>query len=564
MKKEKRSILKNMEYIALKLKAPQESQYTDFTKEVMQLDESVGDICAYLACPPNQAALFCVVMYLTLMGSRIQTREIQRHIRCSPFDAIELDRLLKELADRRLLVRTTNSKVISERNFTIPEKVMEKISNEEELDLSDDVLDIFSLGEKFDLLFYEKQNGDIDYEGMIYRINLLKETNKALPIFQVYDDLELNVQEEILLLYIFAKTCLGYHEVQIEQGINRLISPIREKIETKRRFLLGKSILFERKIIEQSKDAFVSGTQLLFTKPILDRIFGDDAQFLRAKSVDHQGSRLIESDSIPAVDLFYSKDIQSQMELIQQVLLPGKYEEALAAMESKGMKGGFTVLFHGFPGTGKTESIYQIAKKTGRQIFFVELTQIKDKWVGESEKKLKEVFDSYRAALKKLPIAPILLFNECDSIIGKRINVSNSVDQMNNSMQNILLQEIEDFKGILFATTNLTKNLDDAFDRRFLYKVKFEKPAPEVIEKIWKQKFDFLSDDDARLLSTNFSFSGGQIDNIYRKSFLDRLMKGGKGSYDELFIHCENELMKERKGKSKRQIGFQLSNNQEQ
>ena len=59
---------------------------------------------------------------------------------------------------------------------------------------------------------------------------------------------------------------------------------------------------------------------------------------------------------------------------------------------------------------------------------------------------------------------PILLFNESDALIGKRINVTSSVDQMNNSMQNILLQELEDFKGILMATTNLTSNLDEAFD----------------------------------------------------------------------------------------------------
>ena len=231
MDQERLSVLKNMEFVALKLRAPQDSQYTDFSKEVLQLQDSLADICAYLKCPPNQAALFCVVLYLTLVGSRVQTREIQRHIRCSPFDAIELDKLLKELTDRRLLQKLTSSKNLSDRNFTVPEKVLETISNEDPLDLQEESLDIFSLGEKFDLVFYDKQSGDIDYEEMVSRITVLKQNNLSLPIFDMYAGLNISFQEEIMLLYIYSKTCLGIHEVQIEQGINRLIVPMRDRSE---------------------------------------------------------------------------------------------------------------------------------------------------------------------------------------------------------------------------------------------------------------------------------------------------------------------------------------------
>jgi SpoVK/Ycf46/Vps4 family AAA+-type ATPase len=121
----------------------------------------------------------------------------------------------------------------------------------------------------------------------------------------------------------------------------------------------------------------------------------------------------------------------------------------------------------------------------------VDISEIRDKYVGESEKRLKAVFETYRNSIKHFEQVPILLFNESDALIGKRINVNNSVDQMNNAMQNIILQELEDFRGILMATTNLTSNLDEAFERRFLFKIKYAKPSMGAKKSIWKSKLTF-------------------------------------------------------------------------
>jgi SpoVK/Ycf46/Vps4 family AAA+-type ATPase len=81
---------------------------------------------------------------------------------------------------------------------------------------------------------------------------------------------------------------------------------------------------------------------------------------------------------------------------------------------------------------------------------------------------------------------------------------SRAVDQMENSMQNIILQEIENLDGILIATTNLTQNIDKAFDRRFLYKIEFKKPEIQVRKSIWKSMFPDLSGRDAFMLASNF------------------------------------------------------------
>jgi SpoVK/Ycf46/Vps4 family AAA+-type ATPase len=148
---------------------------------------------------------------------------------------------------------------------------------------------------------------------------------------------------------------------------------------------------------------------------------------------------------------------------------------------------------------------------------------------------------------------PILFFNEADAIINCRNeNVQTSVDKMNNAMQNIILQELENLDGILIATTNLTSNLDKAFDRRFLYKVEFHKPNTEVKMQIWQSMLDDLSTDDARQLATSFDFSGGQIENIARKRTVDYILSGKNATVEELKDYCRAEQLNGRR----RNIGF--------
>ena len=146
---------------------------------------------------------------------------------------------------------------------------------------------------------------------------------------------------------------------------------------------------------------------------------------------------------------------------------------------------------------------------------------------------------------------PILFFNEADAIINKRTeNIERSIDKMDNAMQNIILQEIENLDGILIATTNLTSNLDKAFERRFIFKVEFHKPATEVKEKIWTSMLKDISSEDAHKLASRFDFSGGQIENIARKRTIDYILTGKYASFDEIEGYCRAELLtntKERK-----------------
>jgi SpoVK/Ycf46/Vps4 family AAA+-type ATPase len=139
---------------------------------------------------------------------------------------------------------------------------------------------------------------------------------------------------------------------------------------------------------------------------------------------------------------------------------------------------------------------------------------------------------------------PILLFNEADAVFSRRLNkIASSVDQMQNSLQNILLQEMETLPGILIATTNLSENFDSAFERRFIYKIYFEKPTPEVASHIWQTMLPNLSAEEALQLAEEYPFTGGQIENIARKQQVEYILTGKQSTMADLQGYCKQECL---------------------
>ena len=288
------------------------------------------------------------------------------------------------------------------------------------------------------------------------------------------------------------------------------------------------------------------------------------AELLSAYTPSHSKCRRMKPDdrflknheAIREKSLFFNTSEQEQIERLTSLLSTENLLSIQKRLEEQGMRKGFACLFYGGPGTGKTETVLQIARQTGRDLMQVDIAGLRDKWVGESEKNIKEVFARYRRLCQNSEVMPILFFNEADAIINKRMeNVEHSVDKMDNAMQNIILQEIEDLDGILIATTNLTSNLDKAFERRFLYKVEFHKPDTDVKTKIWRSMLKDISVDDARQLASHFDFSGGQIENIARKRTVDYILSGKFASLDEIEGYCRAELLG---GKERKSIGFTL------
>lgn len=312
-----------------------------------------------------------------------------------------------------------------------------------------------------------------------------------------------------------------------------------------------KSDLFETKLIENvNEDGMARSDAFKLT----DYAKREALAELKFSTVGRSQKDLLKHDSFAEKKLIYNDKEKGDIEELSSILSEGRFKSVQERLEKAGMRKGFCCLFYGAPGTGKTETVYQLARQTGRDILRVDVDKIKSCWVGESEKNIKSLFDRYRSICNDTALAPILLFNEADAVLGVRMEgASRAVDKMENSLQNIILQEMETLDGILIATTNLTNNLDKAFERRFLYKVKYEKPTLNARLKIWQSMLPGITDEDAGTLAAEFDLSGAEIENIVRKHSVAAILSGNEEiSIDSLRKLCKSERI----GSSRPKLGF--------
>ena len=315
-----------------------------------------------------------------------------------------------------------------------------------------------------------------------------------------------------------------------------------DTVEMIKSFKEEKNKLLIENYLEIDKTDIADNVQVKYGSKVLESFEGFE-DILLVDKPSKELNKIMASD-IKEKELFYNKENQNDVDRLSRIIEEEQYQKLRSRLEEKNLPKGLTVLLYGSPGTGKTETVMQLARKAGRDVFHLNIEQVKSCWVGESEKNVKGIFKAYYASKSK--IKPILLFNEADAIISKRTSVDSSnsaVTKMENAIQNLLLEELEKFDGIFIATTNRETDIDQAFDRRLLFKLKFENPSLEVKEKIWKSKLDFISDDDARKLSSSFDLSGGQIDNIFRKSEIDYILYGKKPNIDDLMEFCRKEKL---------------------
>ena len=483
--------------------------------------------------------------------NRIHISELSTDVKCSTIRILQYMNDIDELEKRELICCCRDKSRIT---YRVPFDVIEALRHDEKYipkkytDLT--CQELFGILED---IFELRSDNEITYETMSHKINSLLEDNSHLNFVSELDCLFPDDGDEKFLFLLFCHLCvnngddnIGYHD------LNFLYDDKREWNRTKSELSRGTHLLFDLKVIEYNNDdGMVDRESFRMTSEAKSGLLSE----LNLRGKTKSDSELIKCNEIVEKKLFYGLNIQSQIDELGGLLSEGHYQEIHTRMKESGFRCGFTCLFYGAPGTGKTETVLQLARQTGRDIMQVDVSRIKSCWVGESEKNIKSLFDAYREKVKKSFITPILLFNEADAIINKRQEgAERSVEKMENSIQNIILQEMENLDGILIATTNLVQNMDKAFERRFLYKIKFEKPTLEARMHIWHEMIPSLSEFDSRTLASKYDFSGGQIENIARHNTINQILHGDKGNnLESLISYCDNEQLET---KQTRKIGF--------
>ena len=496
----------------------------------------------------QQAVLFCVCME---RGPHcVNYDDLSTHLDVSKISAYSYAADIDTLVRRRLL-RFRDVK--EEDSVDIPTAVIRSMKHNEVYELPQRTnLDCAAMFDLLNLWFDDLYNDAITAEELSTELEMLYDENPQVGFVRHLNEYNLN-NEDMLLTTLFCHLLVSRDDDDIRfNQIEDAYDSDRKFFKAKADLRSGEHRLMKKHIIEHlCEDGIANNSRYKLTEEAKRKLLGE----FRINTVDEKIADMLETEKLTEKKLFFSDDIDRQVRDLGSFLMPENFCKVQERMKKKGFRNGFACLFYGSPGTGKTETVYQLARQTGRNIMVVDVPQIKSKWVGESEKNIKALFDRYRELVGKAKATPILLFNEADAIIGIRKNgAQNAVDKMENSIQNIILQEMESLDGIMIATTNLQQNFDKAFERRFLYKIKFEKPTAEARAHIWHEMIPELNEDDVQTLAAKYDFSGGQIENIARHYNIDCILHGDNAdSLSTLISHCDNEHLD---ANESRRVGF--------
>lgn len=216
------------------------------------------------------------------------------------------------------------------------------------------------------------------------------------------------------------------------------------------------------------------------------------------------------------------------------------------------------IIFYGVAGTGKTVTALALAKSLKKDVLSFDCSKILSMYVGESEKNVRSIFDKYYELRDQTKSDPVMLLNEADQFLSSRTSGSNGSDKMHNQIQNIFLEQIEKFDGILIATTNLLENLDKAFSRRFNYKIEFMKPNKKQRLELWNKLLPSnlpLSDNFDITELVSYELTGGQIELVIKNTAYKMAVNENPIFRLEDF---KEQISKEQKGQfdSENKVGF--------
>ncbi len=516
--------------------------------EALLKDKNVKILARQMQVTERQAVIFSLCMHYGPINTMLS--ELSSHLSISKVRVLHYCEDIDDLVRRNLLRYRDNEQM----SFDIPFPVINELKhNRVFTPPSNEGIDTYELFSRFDTLFSELKDDILKPERLTKEVEELLEKNPDLDFVRNLRDLKLDDEEDLMLLVFFCHYCVN------DGDNNILFSDIDDLYEHSSHFMVVRNLmrqgthpLMQRNLIEfVCEDGQACTSRFKLTDKAKNKLLSE----FNLTQTEERVAGLIDPSSVAAKPMFYSPNLERRVDELTHFVENEEFQKICDRMKEKGFHNGLACLFYGSPGTGKTETVYQIARKTGRGIFLVDIPQIKSKWVGDSEKNIQAVFMQYREMVKKLPVAPILVFNEADAILGSRMNgAMNAVDKMENAIQNIILQEMENLDGILIATTNLEGNLDPAFERRFLYKIKFEKPNAQVRQNIWQAMMPQLSHADAAILAKDYMFSGSQIENVARKLTVYEILHGEPENYLAMLrTYCNEEGLQKGVG---RKCGF--------
>lgn len=238
---------------------------------------------------------------------------------------------------------------------------------------------------------------------------------------------------------------------------------------------------------------------------------------------------------LPAEELNTMKQIAAQVGERNRVYNQWGFSDKM----NRGL--GISALFAGESGTGKTMAAEVIANELMLNLYRIDLSSIVNKYIGETEKNLRKLFDAAEDS------GAILFFDEADALFGKRSEVKDSHDRYANIEINYLLQRMESYRGLAILTTNMKSALDKAFMRRLRFVVTLPFPNIELRKQIWLKVFPAqtpLDDNPDYERLAKLNLTGGSIHNVALNAAFLAAKKGTKVTMPMLLSAARTEFKK--------------------
>lgn len=535
-----------------------ESQNSGLNKSLLrQLTPELKIVSKNLKLTKDEAFIFSNFVTMNLFGETIDMIEVFRFFNITPFEMVPYLPALNQLVEKGVILkkksRRRSDDAMRRHNFTIPAEIVDALMNQHPFPKRklEKFSDQFEVIGKLSDIINDCLDESLEPDEMYTEINEVLKSNLKYPLINCLYNMSLTETDRAIYIHVIWKTMNGGIHIDIDDLISSFFGSASRKVKYLQGIYARENKLLKEELVEYSQGRFYNDMELTITDKT-----GEILKTHGIKILKPEGKKnTIKPESIVSKNLFYELDEKTQIDRVQNMLDNETYHELMARLSSKGLPQNMNILLFGAPGTGKTETVLQLAKASGREIMKVDISQSKSMWFGESEKLIKKIFKDYEQLKKECKLDPILMFNEADAILATRKNnTSSSVAQTENAIQNILLEELENFKGIFIATTNLAENLDKAFDRRFLFKIKFQKPSVEARASIWMSKLEKIDPSDAERLAESYDLTGGQIDNIIRKVEIENLINGEKMTFEKLAEFCDQEIILQSRGGGR--IGF--------
>jgi AAA+ superfamily predicted ATPase len=512
----------------------------------IEKDTELSTLSDYFGTSKSQTLFIAIVFALNYKGDSVDLNDLIEHFDCNPMKILEFNKDFGDLHTRGIFNKKKSRHRVpvagANDQYTVNESVCEAILNNAAMpEIQDEIADIFELLEEIYQLGQKRDDNDISTWQLYAQTKQLLEQHNEFVLLQKIKHFELSIDDKLLYLYLIWKTVTGKEAYDVSRALEGFMDRATKRVNYMQDLLVGKNELLQHQLIELVPSNFLNDTRIKLTSVSNDLLKESGVAIFNKEK---RKENIIFPKDIIARKLVFSPSEMKQLYLLKDVLQPIQFQQTQKRLQEKNLPKGIAALLHGAPGTGKTEVVKQIAKETNRELMKVDISQSKSMWFGESEKVVKKIFTDYKSFMESSEETPILFLNEADAIISKRGAIGKSnTRQTENAIQNIILEELENFEGILIATTNLADNLDSAFERRFLFKILFNLPSNSIRAEIWKTKLPSLSTEDCEFLAGKFNFSGGQIDNIIRKSEINEIVHGEVVSLENLLVFCSEETL---------------------